>query len=64
MPHYVRARIAGGTYFFTVTSRQRMPVLTADPVRKALRAAIQTTRLRWPFTVDAWVLLPDHLHCV
>jgi putative transposase len=29
-----------------------------------LRAAIEEARAVHPFAVDAWVLLPDHLHCV
>lgn len=64
MPNYVRARLAGGTYFFTVTSRHRRPLLVNDDVRVALRDAIDVTRQRWPFQIDAWALLPDHLHCV
>ena len=56
--------IAGGTYFFTVNSFRRRPILTTDSLRDALRAAIQKTRLIHPFEVDAWVLLPDHLHCI
>lgn len=34
------------------------------PVRDALREAIRQTRLTAPFDIDAWVLLPDHLHCI
>jgi putative transposase len=64
MPNYRRARVAGGTYFFTVNTLQRLPVLTEVPVREALREAIRLTRLHNPFHIDAWVLLPDHLHCV
>lgn len=64
MPNYVRARVPGGTYFFTAVTRDREPVLRQEPIRAALRAAIESTRLRWPFAVDAWVLLPDHLHCL
>jgi putative transposase len=64
MPNYVRARLEGGTYFFTVAARNRAPRLARAPVRAALREAISATRARWPFTVDAWVLLPDHLHCL
>ncbi len=51
-------------YFFTVNTRQRLPVLTEAPVRDALREAIRQTRLTAPFEIDAWVLLPDHLHCI
>lgn len=64
MPNYVRAQVEGGTYFFTLASRNRAPVLVNENVRNALREAIAATQARWPFTVDAWVLLPDHLHCL
>lgn len=64
MPNYRRANIAGGTYFFTVNTLRRLPVLTEAPVREALREAIRQTRLTAPFDIDAWVLLPDHLHCI
>ncbi len=29
-----------------------------------LRNAVRLTRRPHPFTIDAWVVLPDHLHCV
>jgi putative transposase len=64
MPNYVRARVEGGTYFFTLTTQSRSPVLVNEHLRHALREAIETTRARWPFIIDAWVLLPDHLHCL
>src|SRR3954454_12785347 len=32
--------------------------------RDALRASFRETRRRHPFTIDAWVVLPDHLHAV
>ena len=64
MPNYRRANVAGGTYFFTVNTLRRLSVLTEAPVREALREAIRQTRLMAPFDIDAWVLLPDHLHCI
>lgn len=30
----------------------------------ALRDAIKKVRERHPFYIDAWVLLPDHLHTI
>ncbi len=30
----------------------------------ALREAVRVTRRERPFHIDAWVVLPDHLHCV
>lgn len=64
MSDYRRSNISGGTYFFTVVAQERRPVLTTEAVRTALREAIQQARTTLPFQIDAWVLLPDHLHCV
>lgn len=64
MSHYRRADIPGATYFFTVVTYRRRPILCDDRVRAALRDAVKTVRSRYPFTVNAWVLLPDHLHCI
>ncbi len=64
MPNYRRADTPGAAYFFTVVSYQRQPVLCDNAVRAALRKAITTVKSKHSFTINAWVLLPDHLHCV
>jgi len=64
MPDYRRAKTPGATYFFTLVSYQRRPMLCHDSVRVALRDAITVVRREHPFTIEAWVLLPDHLHCI
>ena len=64
MSEYRRARVPGGTYFFTVVTYRRQGFLTAPESREALRDAIADVRKVLPFSVDAWVLLPDHLHCI
>lgn len=64
MSNYRRAKISGGTYFFTVVTYRRQRFLCDGPVRAALRDAIGETRMVCPFTIDGWVLLPDHLHCI
>lgn len=64
MPEYRRVRTAGGTYFFTVNSHLRQPILTTLFVRHALRAGILRARQTLPFKIEAWVLLPDHLHTI
>lgn len=64
MSRYQRSTTPGTSYFFTLVSYLRRPVLCDEPVRVALRHAIQTTRRELPFSIDAWVLLPDHLHCI
>jgi putative transposase len=64
MSRYRRASVAGSTYFFTVVAYRRQPILCDDTVRAALRTAIENVRKARPFEIDAWVLLPDHLHCI
>ena len=64
MPNFRRRRIRGATYFFTVVTDGRRPILTTDLARPLLRDAIAATGTRWPFEIDAWVLLPDHLQAM
>lgn len=64
MARYRRARTPGACYFFTVVAHHRRAFLTDSDVRTALRQAIIKVRARHPFAIDAWVLLPDHLHCI
>ena len=63
MSRYRRAR-DGNTYFFTVVTFKRQPILCLDICRKALREVIDEVKLSHPFKIEAWVLLPDHLHCI
>jgi len=64
MPNYRRNYVPGGTYFFTVVTHWRRPILTSPLGRKCLRDAIKTVRNERPFDLTAIVLLPDHLHAV
>lgn len=64
MPNYRRADTKGGCYFFTVNTLHRQPILVEADIRTALREAIQAVRTSLPFTIEAWVLLPDHLHAI
>ena len=43
MPHYIRARIPGGTYFFTVALLERRQRLLTGHI-DSLRAAFRSTR--------------------
>jgi putative transposase len=47
-----------------VVSHRRRPFLTEPSARQALHQAIAAVRAGRPFTLDALVLLPDHLHCL
>ena len=64
MSNYRRANVSGGTYFITQVTYQREPWLCNDTARYALRHAIEKVRQKYPFTIDAFVLLPDHFHCL
>ncbi|WP_300672425.1 transposase [Desulfoluna sp.] len=64
MSNYSRASTPGASFFFTVITHRRQPVLCEEPVRAALRTSIQRVREVAPFSIEAWVLLPDHLHCI
>jgi putative transposase len=64
MSDYQRVRIAGGTYFFTLVTFDRQPILNSEPARAGLREALRATRAVQPFRLDAICLLPEHLHCL
>lgn len=64
MSDYRWANTKGGTYFFTVVTYRRQTILCDERVRAALREGIKATQLTHPFTIDAWVSLPDHLHTI
>jgi putative transposase len=57
---YRRYYQPGGTYFFTVVTEQRQPLLIEQIDR--LRSAFQHGMKQYPFTVEGIVILPDHLH--
>lgn len=64
MPNYRRAWHPGGTYFFTVNLLQRRGADLLTRRIDDLRAAVREVKAAYPFTIHAWVVLPDHLHCV
>ncbi|MDX1916318.1 MAG: transposase [Methylophilus sp.] len=63
MPDYRRNRVPGGTYFFTVNLLERRGKLLTENI-DLLRAVVIHTQKNIPFHIDAWVVLPDHMHCV
>ncbi len=64
MPNYRRTNTHGGLCFFTLVTYQRRSIFHDALARQWLRDAIDVTRKKYPFEVDAWVLLPEHLHCI
>lgn len=63
MPRYIRAHIPGGSFSFTVALLDRRRRLLTERI-DALRKAFASVQARNPFTIDAAVILPDHLHCI
>jgi len=63
MSDYRRAKVAGGTYFFTVNLADRSSDLLTRRI-DLLRGAFRYARREQPFRIDAIVILPDHLHAV
>jgi len=64
MSNYIRAKIKGGTYFFTLITFNRRPLFNEELARICLRSSFKETREKYPFKIDAICLLPDHLHCI
>ncbi|CCD83915.1 conserved protein of unknown function; putative transposase domain [Bradyrhizobium sp. ORS 285] len=63
MPNYRRAFVPGGCWFFTVNLLDRRLGLLIEHI-DLWRSAIAATRERYPFKIDAFVVMPDHLHAV
>jgi putative transposase len=63
MTDYRNNRVPGGTFFFTVRLLDRGSTLLTDHI-SAFGEAMRQARVRKPFHVDAWVVLPDHAHAI
>ncbi len=63
MPEYRRVK-DGRTYFFTVVTYKRQRFLCLKESREVLEEVIKEIRVSNPFVIRAWVLMPDHIHCI
>lgn len=63
MPNYRRRRQSGGTYFLTINLHDRRRTLLVVHI-ELLRRAFKTVMEERAFSLDACVILPDHLHCI
>jgi putative transposase len=61
---YRRIYHPGACYFFTVVTHRRYPWFNHPEAVTQLRLAIQQEKARRPFEIDAFVVMPDHLHAV
>ncbi len=63
MSNYRRPKQNGACVFFTVNLADRSSGLLVREIA-ILRQAVAKTRVERPFKIDAWVVLPNHMHCV
>ncbi|MEX0678062.1 MAG: transposase [Pirellulales bacterium] len=64
MSHYLRYFVPGGTFFFTVVTARRSPLFMDSRARRLLGDVTRRCFSKYPLTVIAVVLLPDHLHAL
>lgn len=63
MTNYRRSNVAGASHFFTANLADRSQTLLTSHIA-LLRSAFEYARERHPFTVEAIVILPEHLHAI
>jgi len=63
MSRYKRNYENGGLYFFTVVAYKRQKIFIG-PLIDILRASFKKIIVEAPFTIEAIVVLPDHVHCI
>ena len=63
MTNYRRNFTKGGCYFFTVNLLDRNTSLLTDKI-ELLRESFAIVKRQHPFTINAIVILPEHLHCI
>jgi len=63
MVNYRRIYIEGGTYFFTVTLKNRHANFLTSYIDE-LRESFAFVKEQQPFKIIAIVILPEHIHCI
>ncbi|MEJ8561221.1 transposase [Yoonia sp. GPGPB17] len=63
MSDYRCLRVPGGTYFFTIRLQDSRSDLLISHI-ELLRDATRLCQKRWPFVIDAAVILPSKLHMI
>jgi len=64
MVEYRRPKITGGSCFFTVNCAERRGNRILAENIDVLRQSFQKVKQAHPFSIDAIVVLPEHLHCI
>ena len=61
---YRRSKAKGATFFFTVVTHRRESILCVKDNARLVKEAFDHIKIQRPFGMDAFVLLPDHIHCI
>jgi len=62
MSNYKRIFMDGYSYFITVVTHQRNPILIENI--ELLRESFRVSKLKYDYDIEAIVILPDHLHMI
>jgi putative transposase len=62
MPEYRRANIPGGSVLLTLVTYERQKLFLTPENTNKLRQACSIIMREKPFTIDAAVILPEHIH--
>ena len=62
MADYKRLFLDGYSYYLTIVTHKRMPLLIEHI--EALRESFRESKQHYSYTINAIVILPDHLHMI
>lgn len=62
MRKYIRNYVEGGTYFFTMVTKHRKPLFQDPALCELFMAGIEKTKTFHLFELEAFCILPDHIH--
>ena len=62
MPNYIRNKVYGGKYFFTVVTKERIKFSLDQENAEILYKAIKRVQKRKHFELLAYCIMPDHWH--
>jgi len=62
MSNYKRIFMNGYSYFITVITHQRNPILIENI--SLLRESFHMSKLKYHYSIDAIVIMPDHFHMI
>ncbi|MBD3233374.1 MAG: transposase [candidate division Zixibacteria bacterium] len=64
MSDYRRVKESNTPYFFTLVTYDRAPLFAIETNIVKLKESFKKVNVKHPFTVEAIVILPDHIHTI